>query len=253
MEHVQDLLNILLSTEYRNISDAHGEAVVPKSDVYNDVSDKLSGRMKPRYIYVILKQNRYRITEKLWEFHCISSEETTSEFQLSNTTINDSAVSDTIECNITFPYKTWLVIRPENMTYAAADRSGKERNYKTLIRQSWSNVVYDALYKEIKLPCALSFKRCTLSDTGFHVTIAGVCHECNSTFHGCIVNEPLPHTPVVMECTIKHFDESVKHSKKRQLKGERRTKIAKLMADGNTMACTYMAPGGGGTVPKQNA
>ena len=84
-----------------------------------------------------------------------------------------------------------------------------------------------------------SIERYMLPDTGPHVAIARVCHECNSTFHGCIVNDRLPHTPVVMDCMIKHFDKSVKHSKKRQLKGERWTKIAKLMADGNTMACTW--------------
>lgn len=61
-------------------------------------------------------------------------------------------------------------------------------------------------------------------------------HKCN--FIGQILNKPQK-KDVQMECTIYDFDSSVKHNKKRQLRGLERKQIAYKLVESKTLPCMW--------------
>jgi len=49
-KHVEPLLNIILSSDYRNLVDEHdGKPVVPKNEIYEIISTRLNNNIKPKY------------------------------------------------------------------------------------------------------------------------------------------------------------------------------------------------------------
>lgn len=109
-------------------------------------------------------------------------------------------------------HETYLKILPEEVFYT--DNNLGKRKYNILLRKVWADVLYKKIYDEIKLPCALVFKNCKVSDSGFYLTVHGNCKECNCIFKGCIINKPLHQNNVVMECSFENFDDSMKHTRK---------------------------------------
>jgi len=67
-----------------------------------------------------------------------------------------------------------------------------------------------------------------------YLTVRWLCKECNCIFLGHVVNKP-----PVMECKISNFDESVRHNKKRQLKGRRRVEVSKALAENHVLPCQW--------------
>lgn len=54
-----------------------------------------------------------------------------------------------------------------------------------------------------------------------------------------IANKPVSAEDVIMECIIENFDASIKHKKKRHLKGNRRIEISNKMLEGNILSCIW--------------
>lgn len=106
------------------------------------------------------------------------------------------------------PFKTWLAMGPEKIEYA--DKQLSERSYNVLFRRIWTDVLFDQLWQQIRIPCALSFK-CKMSDSGIFLKIIAACSECNCNFFGMIANKPIPSKDVIMECIIENFNASIKH------------------------------------------
>lgn len=153
-----------------------------------------------------------------------------SNIDISNTT---DKTDDKICFNLSFTFKEWLQIKPENVEYHC--KKLKSRTYLTLQRKAWTNILFAAVYKETKLPCAFSFKRAKITESSIYLQITGSCNECGSEFYGCIVNEPAPQLDVRIECEVSHFDSSYQHCKKRQLKGNKRVEASTVMVEGNIM------------------
>lgn len=208
---------------------------MPSSSIYSTISNITKNLdkahyLKPKYIYILLKNNRYGLWNKILEYHNVDIQSSI----ISDTSLNNTKMSDNIiSFNINFSYETYLKISPQETFYK--DGNLGERRYNVLLRKVWTDVLYKKIYDEIKLPCALVFKNCKISSTGFFLTVHGTCNECNCIFKGCIVNKPIHQKDVLMECSLENFDDSIKHKKKRQLKGQRRIEIARNMIDSNTL------------------
>jgi hypothetical protein len=191
------LLDTLLSSNYKAIIDEYGKAVIPSSTIYQEISNKINYILKPKYIYVLLQSNRHKILDKILEFHGI--EKVTSEV-LSDNDDSLNISNNDYEFNICLNFKTWVAIKPE-------------KNDSVLQRTVWSHKLYQEVYKETKLPCAFSFKRAKLSETGTYLTVYGKCYECSSSFLGCVYNKPQFEANVIMECTVKNFNSTILHKK----------------------------------------
>ena len=229
MNTLDELLNIILSEDYKHLADNRGLPVVPSDAVYKDISNRMNQTLKPKYIYVMCKQNRYDIWKKVLDFHNI--QEDLSFIDLDASTESNS--NNVIRFNVTLSHKEWIQIKPENVEYA--NNKGQSRMYSTLQRKVWSDVLFAAIYKEVKLPCPFAFKRCKVSEQGLYLKMSGSCSECQAKFVGCIINKPLPQSEVVFECEVEGFVSTIKHNKRRQLKGSRRIAIAKTMVDNKTL------------------
>jgi len=84
---------------------------------------------------------------------------------------------------------------------------------------TWTSILYERLYNETKLPCALTFKCAKISAIGIFLTVTGKCTECKCSFVEQIINAPQKKDNITIECTIHGYDSSVKHQKKRHLIG----------------------------------
>lgn len=239
-EHVLELLNIILTEKYKILSNSSGKPIIPSSEIYKDVSNdfenKTGKKLSPKYIYTMLQGDRYNVWKRFLNYHGIE-QHSISMLDVSESTLHDSCNNEKIELKLILPFKTWLAMSPEEVKYA--DKELSERTYNVLFRRVWTDVLFEQLWQQIRIPCALSFKRCKMSDSGIFLKIVATCSECNCNFSGMVANKPVPLNDVIMECIIENFDASIKHKKKRHLKGNRRIEISNKMLEGNILPCIW--------------
>lgn len=240
MAPVDVLEKILLCSKYRCVLDEDGIVVVPKSAIYKELSSLLEGKISPKYIYTILLQNRYELYDKVLKYHNldkpintkldISTDDDDESFNLSIT-------EKDIEFNVNIPLKTWHDIDCESVIYKS--NSKVQRNYNTLRRRRWTNIIFELIYETAKLPCAFIFKRCKISETGIYATIYAKCPDCSSNFIGKVIIKPNGNTDVQMECRVTNFNADIKHTKKRPLSGQKRVEISQSLSTGALSATTW--------------
>lgn len=167
-QHTLQLLNIILTQRYNILSDSSGKPVVPSSKIYEDLSNDFkneTGKMlSPKYIYTILQGNRYEVWNKFLNYHNIEKFSTSISNISEESTLHDSYNDNKIELQLILPFKTWLAMGPEEVEYS--DKTLSERSYNVLLRRIWTDVLFEQLWQQIHIPCALSFKRCKMSDSG---------------------------------------------------------------------------------------
>jgi len=218
MAPISKLMSLLQSIEFENVIGNDGRIVPPSSNLYKQLSAALNKTISPKYIYTILKLNRYNVYKDLLLFRNIEIEENKSNITKTtiDTTIDTLNNSRTIFFSINVT-DIWPKMSDERVKYNFKNRG--KRNIRVLRRHTWTSILYKRLYDETKLLCALSFKCAKISETGIFLTVTGKCAECKCHFIGQIVNVPQKKDDVKMECTLHDYDTSVKHNKKRQLKG----------------------------------
>ncbi|EFN65462.1 120.7 kDa protein in NOF-FB transposable element, partial [Camponotus floridanus] len=131
----------------------------------------------------------------------------------------------------------WHDIDCESVIYKS--NSKVQRNYNTLRRRRWTNIIFELIYETAKLPCAFIFKRCKISETGIYATIYAKCPDCSSNFIGKVIIKPNGNTDVQMECRVTNFNADIKHTKKRPLSGQKRVEISQSLSTGALSATTW--------------
>lgn len=241
MAPIQALENLLLCPEYRHILDELGKPVCPKSAVYKEISSILTEKISPKYIYTILLQNRYGLYDKILHYHNLkqfSKEPTISDMSTSDDESCDLSFTDkNFEFNLNIPLKTWRDIDCELVIYKSKNKV--QKNFNTLRRRRWTNKIFELINEQTKLPCALMFKRCTISETGIYATIYARCPDCKCNLTGKIINKPKENVDVVMECCVTNFNADIKHTTKRPLNGEKRVEISQSLTAGTLSATTW--------------
>lgn len=225
-QHALKLLDIILDEKYKILSDSSGKPIASSSKIYKNISNDFKTKTGKMYIYTILQGNRYDLWNKFLNYHGIEKY-SISMLDASNSTLHDSRNDEKIDLLLILPFKTWLAMGPEEVEYT--DKILSKRTYNVLFRKVWTDVLFEQLWQQLHIPCALSFKRCKMSDSGIFLKIVATCSECNCNFSDMIANKPAPGKDIVMECIIENFDVSIQHKKKRHLKGNRRIKISNKM------------------------
>jgi len=210
-QHTMQLLNIILSQKYKILSDSSGKPVAPSSKIYeelsNDFKNETGKQLSPKYIYTILQGNRYEVWNKFLNYHNIEKLSMSILNISEESTLHDSYNNEKIELHLILPFKTWLTMSPEEVEYS--DKKLSERSYNVLFRRIWTDVLYEQLWQQIRIPCALPFKRCKMSDSGIFLKIVAACSECNCNFSG-IIAKSISSKDVVMKCVIESFNKTQK-------------------------------------------
>lgn len=157
-QHALELLNIILAEKYKILSNSSGKPIAPSSEIYEDISNNFKNKtgkeLSPKYIYTILQGNRYNIWDKFLNYHGIEKL-SISMLDVSESSLDSSRNDKTIELQLLLPFKTWLAMAPEEVEYA--DKKLSERTYNVLLRKIWTDVLFEQLWQQIRIPCALSF------------------------------------------------------------------------------------------------
>ena len=175
-------------------------------------------KISPKYIYSVFKSNRYSIYSDLL---CLLNIEAPIEESVhSDSTVNSSQNTVTFDLDIT---KIWSSMEPETTLHKFSNRN---RIIRSLRKNFWTHVLFEEIHNHTNLPCALTFKRSQVSESGIYVIIKGTCSECSCEFYGRILQEPTEGDKIIMECRIENFDPAIEHKKKRPLQGKLRTAVA---------------------------
>lgn len=83
-----------------------------------------------------------------------------------------------------------------------SDKKLTERSYNVLFKKIWTDVLFEQLWQQIHIPCALAFKRCKITDSGIFLKVTASCSECECSFAGIIANKPIPGKDTIMECFL---------------------------------------------------
>lgn len=102
----------------------------------------------------------------------------------------------------------------------------QNRSYE-ILKPGWADIIYEQIWKQIKIPCALHFKNAKINRIlgEIFLKISGKCSECNNKINICSITEP---TVEGIRLHISTYDtRDVVHTKKRQLRGKNRKRVVK--------------------------
>lgn len=230
---ILQLQTLLEHKKFRGVINDDGSLVVPSLKVFAELSNAMDPQLqlKPKYIYTILLLNRYSTHTQILERYKITYERNQK---------NNISLDSTVENVDSFTLDLsalWNLMEIELVDYQFKKRGFREVG--TMKRWSWSHYLFEELFKSTKIQCPLTFKRSKVSQSGYAVTVAGFCSECECEFEGNVINMPIEGKPVMMDCTLSNYDPLFVHVKKRQLKGVRRNEVAKELVDGKTLPSVW--------------
>jgi len=137
-KHVNYLLDILLSNKCRDVIDEFGNPVVPSSSIYSTISEITKNDpdkthyLKLKYIYILLKNNRYGLWNKILEYHNVKVQSPI----ISDNSLNDTKLSnDIISFNINLSYEIYLKILPEEVFYTGNNLGERRYNVLLIVRK----------------------------------------------------------------------------------------------------------------------
>lgn len=106
------------------------------------------------------------------------------------------------------------------------DKRDNKRKYMPL-RKGWTDVLYDAIWEQLRLPCAYTFKKGSVPENpgAPYLKITAACYECHSSFVAHTVFKPndVAEGIILQVCTSDTC--GIRHVKKRRLASELCTNI----------------------------
>lgn len=231
---INELKELLKSLQYEILTDS-GKVLPPTNEIFKTLSSAMSDSMrkKPKTIYTILLENRYNALNEVLQAKNIT-------LQNNNSALLNDSLNSTLDTVLEFAVgltKVWPDMEPETVNYEFQSRGRRE--LQKLKRHSWTDALYEAIVAKTQIPCELNFKYNEISESGLYLKVPGDCPDCGAEFRGIIANAPTEGKPIIIECYIRGFDRSVKHTTKRQLKGRRRQKVATEVIESNMLPCVW--------------
>ncbi|RVE40187.1 hypothetical protein evm_015163, partial [Chilo suppressalis] len=204
--------------------------------VWQEAADLFKGEMQKDYIYLYLKQNRNGVFGRLHgETIESSTVDKSADITKDNAHHDENWSMEKIECALP-PLRVQISVSKsdwDKISSLIVEYEGRE--YEVLA-SGWSDVVYDILWSELKLPCPYAFKNAKINRNPGEVflTIKGNCSECHAIINIYCVTKP---TADGATFYISTFDSrGIVHDKKRQLRGDRRQRIGKELQGKSTYA-----------------
>ena len=205
---IKKLNQILRLPNFTRVVNSNGKIVAPSSEIYKELSNAMDeqNRMRPKYIYTMLLENRYSVYSELLSF--LNIQEPIQGACFDDSTLNSSGDFHEFRLNVT---EIWPSLKPESVIYKFKNR---DRILRTLRKNSWTHVLFEEIQNFTNLPCALNFKNTKISESGSFITVHALC-------------------------SVQNFDPSVNHKKKRPLQGKLRTAVANKLIERNLLPCQH--------------
>jgi hypothetical protein len=235
------LLEILLEDECRTF-DNNGKQYPPSALVYATISCKMRERgcnITAKHIYTILRHNRNGYKNRLLDHFGIvpnDQENPNSTINSEGSVINTFASSIILqrkEVNIVVSAEKWQTIKPIKKVY-------NKRVY-WVMQPGWTDVIAEKLWQQHKLDCAFKIKKQNVhlkNEARYYIFFQGNCVECAATIECKLLKIPSENTDVIFKCVAKNIS-STRHTKKRQLKGNRRARATDIMIKQRKEAIVY--------------
>lgn len=190
------------------------------------------------YLYTIVRENRYNILDTLRtklgikteneaakimgeEENMSSTSDHNSEIENISTSLSTSRqLRQSKKFKVVISYDDYKKIKP--LEKKIHTKKGRRLNLR--FQTGWTDVFFDALWRQHKLPCVYKASYHLISDNYFY--FKGKCVECNSPIFGDIEELPLLEQDVLLN--ILTVDTSgISHSKKRFLRKPKRYLVGK--------------------------
>lgn len=143
----------------------------PSAQCWSDISKDLNYLISSKYAYIIVKENRNEICNKIFS-NIIPT--CTDEFDInkfddchSSSTSSETFSDDTLHFNITLSADEWGSLyddRPQ--IYKRSDKKSEYRSYYTLQPHKWTSVIHEHFYEQTKLPCSIVYKYAKIFQEG---------------------------------------------------------------------------------------
>lgn len=250
---IEDMKNGLIEEIGAIIQDVNVPVIaVPSSEVWERLRDRFEHKVTTKYIYTIVKQNRYNVWDLLGiqEPINLGRDGDASIFESNDDsdtleTLHQPESSQIIKFTVTLSAQEWSVMKPVDRLYAntGTHKSAyvSNRNYEILQPFHWTHVINEHFWSHTKLPCSLKFKKARVSPGGVnYVYMIGSCSECNSTITGVIRHVPEENTKVLIDCQyVGNFQSNHSLKSKRNISGIMRTNLKRKLCDENVSAASY--------------
>jgi len=145
--------------------------------------------------------------------------------------INESNESNYSNWSMSSPcvLKPWrTVIYLDKKTWYKISECGTDNKCSML--PGWTNVIYNEIWKQLKIPCCYSFKSAKVNRNPGEIflKIKGKCPECSALFNAYSMHEPDDEND--MKIHISTYDTTdIVHKKKRQLRNPERSHVVKIL------------------------
>ncbi len=132
--------------------------------------------MTAKNAYTIVKLNRNNILDTLYEE--LASSSNSSETSATSTTSEDCQQSSLV-FDLAFSAEKWNELQlSDEVRYRGSDRNSLKKTYTILKPGVWTSVIREEVFKETKLSCAISYKRCKIYKSGKYILEDGrILHE----------------------------------------------------------------------------
>lgn len=248
MEILESSLELELFNEEKSL-------LAPSNTIWTELRRKLDNRLSQKHLWLIFHVDRYKLNSKYRlakgmvsdslnktkdstmaliqsDTSEISTETSVDwfdddlEMKKSEKKINELPLINSI---LILNNEEWFKIKPISVRWY--DKRNGERAYYTL-QSGWTDVLYEAIWSQLRLPCGYSFKRHLISErnTNPWIKIRGICNECGAVFKAHIVNKPKEDSEGITFQISATDTRGVAHNKKRQLTGVYRKRIGRELS-----------------------
>lgn len=217
------------------------------SKIWVDMSNDCHNKWSSTNLYINVTQNRRGILTTMRKNLGIEIE-SQQNITLDSTDISDTNhtlnTSDDVSKSYDEDYRKKpnfvLLLEPNIWNSLGPMVRDYERSYVILRPNEWTDIIFDAFYKQFRLPCAYVFKRAKIHpdpSSEFYLKIQGQCKDkdCKNSFIGLVETQPKENSIVELNIYTKDTSNTEHNIVKRPLEGKKRRQIAdELLAKGVT-------------------
>lgn len=215
--------------------DDNGKLKNKGDSVWREASELLDKKMSISYLYIYISNNRHNVVNKIVEQYWVDvNEQSNKSNSLNGTDDSNWSTHDSggrlpfksLRSTLTIPENVWKTIEPRLVQYDG------EAKYK--LQSGLTDILYEAIWRDLKLPCPFSFRSETLSmSEGSFLTIHAYCNECGNVFNAYAIQPPDPNSDLTLHVST-YDTRRIIHAKKRQLKGSQRKVVGQQLAAGTS-------------------
>lgn len=214
----------------------------PSDKCWLDISEELKYSISSKYAYIIVRENRNNVCNKLFpNVNSIRVEKCDNAIiydDLQSSCSSETSNDDTLNFNITLSADEWESLYNNNpQIYKRSDVKSGCRLYYTLHPHKWTSVMHEFFYEQTKLPCSIVYKNAKIYQEGqVFLKMSGYCSACESILTGILTSCPTQGSRVIIRCTLKRKFKSCRTNRKRRIIGDKKVNYVNKLKQQNQSA-----------------